>query len=65
MYRVVQPKGHPVGDWAVLSHHGTSAAAFAEIEKIFDLMRRTGMPADTTELIVINEKGQRVTRLSP
>ena len=62
-YRVVQVRAqHHSREAAVLSEHSTIGQAFVELDALHDVMHRAGVTRDGLELIVIDERGDRVHR---
>ena len=62
-FRVVQPYGKDKArESTIISEHATAAEAFAEIDRVFSEMVRTGAPSDAIDLIVVNADGQIVPR---
>jgi hypothetical protein len=64
-YRVVQPWGPDKGRQVTLqSEHATVAEAFAALDAISAAMARTGAPSDALELLVVDDDGRLMGRLS-
>lgn len=63
IYRVVQPWGRKRGrDATTLSEHSTLQEAFAEVDRLAEQMRRTGVPSDAIETLVVNSQGEVIPR---
>ena len=61
-YRVVHPWGPDKGRQATLqSKHATVEAAFAAIDAM-SVQVRTGAPSDALELVVVDERGEILSR---
>jgi len=61
-YRVVQPYGRKRGEWTLISAHESVRDAFDAIDALSARMEQTGAPSDAIELIVVDERGDRVRR---
>lgn len=62
-YRVVQPWGPNVASQSTeVGRHDTADAAFAYIDELADRWQAQGLPSDTLELKVIDERGLLVVR---
>ena len=62
-YRVVQPYGPDKARQSTLiSTHPSTAAAFAEIDRLAAQMERTGAPSDAVEPLVIDQDDRIVQR---
>ena len=62
-YRIVQPYGRDKAREAtIISERTIPADAFAEIDRIFAQMVRTGAPSDAVELIVVVEADRIIQR---
>ena len=60
---VVQPFGRDKGrESTVVYEANTASEAFQEIDKLAEQMNRTGVKADSIELLVIDENRQIVLR---
>lgn len=60
----MQPYGIRRDEWTVQSEHATVGQAFAAIDSLGARMVRTGAPSDAIELIVVNERGEKIDRPS-
>ncbi len=62
---VVQPYGRDKGrDSTIIYEAGTVAAAFAEIDRLAEQMKRTGARSDAIELLVVDEARRIVPRIA-
>ena len=62
-YRVAQPYGRDVGrESTTISEHPTAAEAFAEIDRLAEMMVRTDGPSDAITLVVLDATGRVVHR---
>lgn len=62
-WRVVQPWGRDRGRQAtVVSEHASAAEAFAHIDRLAVQMVRTGAPADSVALVVVDDAGNLIDR---
>jgi hypothetical protein len=62
-FRLVQPWGTDKARQAtIVSEHATAGEAFDEMDRLAEQMVRTGAQGDAIELLVIDGRGQIVSR---
>jgi hypothetical protein len=61
-YRVVQPYGVRPDEWTLIGEYGAVLEAFAALDALSAQMVRTGAPSDAVELIVVDDRVDRVAR---